>query len=259
MLYVSDKQKKLYKDFNFPDEHALETIRKEAKTRKASALGSLIGVTTGFVASVALARKGQPIKDVFVKGSCKETMKNIAKYTKIDYEGLKGYIYMLFQAAGASIGSLIAGSMADKHSENRVEKLKEAVFVVNNVAIPTAFAKTVEHVLLVAKNSTDKTILKTIANNKLLKNISVLIGLASGMATSISVSNTINTKIIEPDDKKKRTIKASDFLVHIDDIIPIMISSKESMLAGLPLDRALPLIYYILGSKVGERNYYTHE
>ena len=259
MLSITKRQEKIFKDFNFPDEHALAVIRKEEKTKKASALGSLIGVTAGLAASITLARKNEPIKDVFVKNNFKETFNNFRKYTKLDYEGLRGYVYMLLQAVGASAGSLIAGSMCDKHSENRVEKLKEAVFVINNVAIPTAFAKTIEHILCVAKNSNEKTILKTIANNKILKNISVILGLAVGMATSMSVSNTINTKMIEPNDKRKKTIKPTDFLIHVDDIIPILISSKDSMLAGLPLDRALPLIYYILGAKVGERNYYTYE
>ena len=225
--------------------------RKE-KIKAASSLGSLIGVGIGFAASVALARKNRPLKDIFVKNNIKQSFKNILNYTKLDYEGLKGYVYMLLQASGAAIGSLIGGSLFDNKKENREEKVKEAIFVINNVAIPTAFAKTIEHILLVSKNSNKKTIFKGIANNKILKNIAVLSGLIGGMATSISVTNTINSKIVDPKDPSKKTIKPKDFLVHIDDIIPILISSKDSMLAGMPLDRALPLIYYILGTEVGE-------
>ena len=226
--------------------------REEEKIKKASSLGSLIGVGIGFAASVALARKNQPIKDIFIKNNARQSFKNLLNYTKLDYEGLRGYIYMLLQASGAAIGSLVGGSLFDNHKENREEKVKEAIFVINNVAIPTAFAKTVEHILLVSKNSSERTILKKIANNKILKNIAVLLGLAGGMAASISVTNTINSKIVDPEDPSKKTIKPKDFLVHVDDIIPILISSKDSMLAGLPLDRALPLIYYILGTEVGE-------
>ncbi len=259
MLQITKKEANIYKNFNFPDEHALAVIRKEEKIKKASSIGSLIGVSLGFIASVAISRKNQPLKDVFVKGKTKETLKNIAKYTKVDYEGLKGYLYMLLQAGGATIGSFLAGSLADKHSENRIEKLKEAIFVVNNVAIPAAVAKTVEHLLNICKKTDEKSVFKTIANNKILKNAATLVGLAVGMMASISVTNTINTKIVDPKDPKKKTIKPKDFLVHLDDVIPILISSKDSMLAGLPLDRALPLIYYIIGSKVGDKNYYTYE
>lgn len=258
MLKINKCEENIYKRFNFPDEHAFHTVRKEEKTKDLSRLGSLIGVSLGFITSVALTRKNQPIKDIFVKGDFKKTAKNLWDYTKLDYGGLKGYKYMLLQAAGASMGSLVAASIYDKNSENRIEKTKEAIFVINNVAIPTALAKTVEHILNLNKDSKNA-VLRVLSGNKILKNIAVLMGLALGVAASISVTNTINTKIIEPDDKRKKTIKPTDFIAHIDDIIPVLISSKDSALAGLPLDRIMPAIYYILGSKVGKRNYYTFE
>ena len=211
------------------------------------------------LASVALAKKGQPIKDIFIKENKKETFKNILKYTKLDYEGLKGYAYMFFQAAGASIGSYIAGSLYDKNPDNRIEKFKEAVFTVNNVAIPTAIVKIIEYIMQNLKKTTNKTALQTISKNKILKNVAIFAGLISGIIISTSVSNTINLKIIDKENKKKKKIRPVDFLVHIDDIIPILISSKGSVFRKISLDRIMPLLYCISGSKVGKCNYYTHE
>ncbi len=259
MLKISNIEKNLYKSFEFPEKQAYLTIQKEQKTKKASILGSAIGTGIGLGLSIALARKKEPIKDVFVKNNIKKTAKNLLKFTKLDYDGFMGYIYMVLQAAGASFGSLIAGSWQDKHKESRIEKIKEAVFVMNNVAIPTACAKTVEYLL--SKNSiTDKSeLLKKISNNKLLKNAAVISGLMVGLLGSLNISNFINTKTIEPDDKRKKTINPTDFLVHVDDIVPILASSKDSIFRGLPLDRCMPLIYFLLGSEVGEKNYYTYE
>lgn len=259
MMKISESQKKLYKSFAFPEKQAYLTIAKEQKTKKASLIGSAVGTTIGLGLSIALARKKEPVKDIFIKNDIKKTAKNLLKFTKLDYEGFMGYIYMILQAAGASFGSLIAGSWQDKHKESRIEKVKEAVFVMNNVAIPTACAKAVEHML--SKNSiTNKSeLLKNISKNKLLKNIAVVSGLMVGLLGSLNISNYINTKIIEPDDKRKKTINPTDFLVHVDDIVPILASSKDSIFKGLPLDRCMPLIYFLLGSEIGEKNYYTYE
>lgn len=259
MFKISETQKKLYKNFNFPEKEAYLTLQKERKAKKASMIGSAVGTGVGLALSIALARKKDPVKDIFVKNDVKKTIKNMLAFTKLDYEGFRGYIYMILQATGASFGSLIAGSWRDKNKENRLEKTKEAVFVINNVAIPTAAAKIIEH-LLSKENITNKSnLLKKIANNKLLKNIAVLLGLAAGLVGSLNVSNYINTKIIEPDDTRKKTIKPTDLLVHVDDIVPILASSKNSIFNGLALDRLMPVIYFLLGSEVGEKNHYSKE
>ena len=259
MLKISNTEKNIYKSFDFPEKTAYLTTKKEQRTKKASLIGSALGAGLGLGLSIALARKNEPVKDIFIKNDIKKTAKNLLKYTKLDYEGFKGYIYMILQAAGASFGSLIAGSWQDKNKESRIEKIKEAVFVMNNVAIPTACAKTVEYLLSKDSIINKSELLKKISNNKLLKNIAVVSGLMVGLLGSLNISNYINTKIIEPDDKRKKTINPTDFLVHVDDIVPILASSKDSILHGLPLDRFMPLIYFILGSEVGEKNYYTYE
>ncbi len=259
MMKISKIEKNIYGSFDFPEKEAYLTVKREQRTKKASLIGSAIGTAIGLGISIALARKNEPIKDVFVKNDIKKTANNILKYTKLDYEGFRGYIYMILQASGASFGSLLAGSWQDKHKESRIEKIKEAIFVMNNVAIPTACAKSVEYLLSKKSLINKSELLKKISNNKLMKNIAIISGLMVGLLGSLNISNFINTKIIEPDDKRKKTINPTDFLVHVDDIIPILASSKDSIFKGLPLDRCMPLIYFILGSEVGEKNYYTYE
>lgn len=48
MLYVDKKQEKLYKNFEFPNKLAFNTIKQESRVKKASYVGSLIGVGIGF-------------------------------------------------------------------------------------------------------------------------------------------------------------------------------------------------------------------
>ena len=259
MLYLNKNEKKIYKNFDFPRKQALKVLTDDEKTKKKAFLGSLIGVGTALGVSIALGKKNEPVKDVFIKGDIKQSAKNILKYTKLDYEGLRGYAYMLLQTLGACLGSFIGGFSEDQEHESTIEKIKEAIYVFNNVAIPAGFAKIAEQILNSDSKGIKKVIPEILRKNKALKQLTIFAAMFGGFLVGTSVTNTINTKMIDPDDKKKRAIKPTDLLVHADDVIPILVSSKDSIFAKLPLDRFLPLIYVVLGSKVGEKNYYTED
>ncbi len=231
----------------------------EKRTEERALIGSIVGVGIGFLTTTTLVKKNKPIKSIFVKNDFKKTFDNLKKYTKIDYEGKSGFISMVLQALGGVIGSIAFANTVDKDAENRIEKIKEGIFTISNVIIPTGFAKVVEHFTKEDSKYSQEGILKTISNNKILKNLSLVGALALGMKTSLSVVNTINTKIIEPDDKKEKKLNPKDLIAHIDDIIPILISSKNNPLAKLPLDRFLPLIYILLGKKAGSKHIYSEE
>ncbi len=259
MIINQNKHNNLYSKYESLADMAIQREIIEKKADKRALIGSAIGVGGGFLLSLSFFRKNQPIKDIYVKNDLQKTFTNLKKYTKLDYEGKKGYIYMLFQALGAVIGGSAFACTVDKDKENRIEKIKEGIFTLSNVIIPTGFAKIVEHYTKEDSIHTRQGILKTISNNKILKNLSLLLALAVGMKTSLSVVNTINIKIIEPDDKKEKKLNPKDFITHIDDIIPILISSKNNPLSKLPLDRFLPLIYIALGKKTGSKHIYSEE
>ena len=91
MFKISETQKNLYKNFNFPEKEAYLTLQKERKTKKASMIGRAVGTGVGLALSIALARKKDPVKDIFVKNDVKKTIKNMLAFTKLDYEGFRGY------------------------------------------------------------------------------------------------------------------------------------------------------------------------
>lgn len=246
----------------------LNDIEKKQKTR--SIIGSIAGVSVGLIASIALTKKSMPLKDVFVKKDFTGSMKNLYNYTKIDYEGFRGFVSIVSQAFGAAGGSLIGGLSVYKNLQNidnetkdkikadKKAKVKEALYMTNNVLIPTAFVKSGEWALETIKNNANSAKLQKVASSKILKGALTALALVGGMMTSLSVTNTINNKYIEKRDAHKKKMRPLDFIYHVDDIIPILISSKNPICAKLPIDRALPFIYGYMGSKVGQGSKEDH-
>lgn len=245
-----------------------DTFKKKQKIR--SITGSVIGVAAGLSVSIALSKKTMPVKDVFIKNDFSKSLKNLYNYTKIDYEGFKGFVSMVAQAGGAALGSLIGGlsvynnktskaiepdiSTKDKIKADKKAKIKEALFMTNNVLIPTALVKGGECGLeTIGKNAKSANIQK-LSGSKIVKGLTTVLALAGGMAASLSVTNTINNKFIEKENADNKKMRPLDFIYHIDDIIPVLISSKNPICAKLPIDRALPLIYGFMGSKVGQES-----
>ncbi len=232
------------------------------KINKRSTIGSIIGVSAGLIASIALSKKAMPIKDVFVKGDFQKSAKNLYNYTRVDYEGFKGFLSMVFQASGAAFGSLIGAlsvknndKSTDENDLNKKAKIKEAIFMTNNVLIPTALVKGGEFGLEKLAQSAKSTNIQNFASNKITKSLAVILGLVGGMITSMSVTNTINNKFIEKEKSTDKKMKPLDFIYHVDDIIPILVSSKNPICQKLPIDRLLPVIYGFMGSKVGKSNH----
>lgn len=248
----------------------------QKQVNKRSIIGSVIGVSVGLVASIALSKKAMPIKDIFVKNDLKASAKNIYDFAKVDYEGFKGFLSMTAQAAGAAFGSLLGALSvkapdSEQAKKDNKAKLKEAIFMTNNVIIPTACVKTIEYLYDknintietgkklkdfrkskgISTKGLDASKLQIFMTNKYLKTLGIALGLIGGMMTSLSVTNTINNKYIEKEDSKDKKMRPLDFIYHVDDIIPIIISSKNPICDKLPIDRILPLIYGYMGSKVG--------
>lgn len=259
-MSLTVEQQNIYKNFNFPTitttPSKLDDKQKKLN-KKAGYIGSSIGALGAFTLCVLSNQKNNSFKDCFIKNNTAKTFKNLWDYTKLDYEGLKGYFYMTSQMAGAALGSLGAGFMIDKDKENRKEKIKEAIFAIDNVVIPTAFAKTCE--FLIEKGADKNNLINGLNNNKLLKSLTVITALACGLYTSLKTSNAINNNIVDKENKNDKKIKPKDLLVHVDDIIPVLAALKGSIFARLQLDRLMPFIYLFTGAEVGEKDKYSKD
>ncbi len=258
-MKINNSENKLYKNFDYTQKVKNEVIVRDKKTQKRALIGSAIGTLLGFSVALAINKKGTTTQDIFVKGNVIKTLRNIYDYTDIDYEGLKGYFAMVLQSGGAVLGSILAAKTIDKDKRNEKEKIKQGLFTVNNVAIPAALAKLTEYGIEKLSDNKSLSVFKTINNNKFLKSITVLLGLAVGLGISLSVSNTINASLIDKNHQNKKTIKPKDLLVHIDDVIPVLASFKDGIFSKLPLGRILPFIYCFIGAESGAKNYYTKE
>lgn len=251
-------QKDLYKNFDYPANVRNKIIARDEKTKKRALMGAALGTLAGYTLALAINKKGA-VQDIFVKGSIKKTLKNIYDFTDIDYEGLKGYFAMVSQSSGAVIGSILASKTVDSDKRNQKEKIKQGIFTANNVIIPAATAKITEWGIEKISKNSSLSVFKTINNSKLLKSVVILAGLIAGLGVSLSVSNTINSNIIDKEHKTQKNIRPKDLLVHIDDVIPVLASFKEGIFSKLPLGRILPFIYCFIGAESGAKNYYDKE
>lgn len=165
-------------------------------------------------------------------------LKNLGEYFEID-----DVKRILSTAGGAIAGGLLGGFIADKNEENRKEKLKEGIFEMTNITIPTLLAAG---------------ILKLMKQKGLSKGIArfapFVLGVGAGIPIASKVSSTISKNIFKEDESKQRKFKPSDFLVHTDDMVEALVLLKFPLVKKLHIDKILALIYMKCGYEAGAKD-----
>ena len=202
-----------FKDFHAPNNknivpenpnqttHHIEQHKKTPLKKAVPLAGAILGTILPLI--ILNKAKGKHLnKEILKTGGFVDKLKEIGEYFEIE-EVPK----ILSTAGGAILGGLIGGCIVDKNKEDRREKVKEGLFEMTNITVPT---------LLVAGT------MKFMQSKKLDKGVGkfapVLLGLGAGIPIAQKVSNTIS-KIIFKDKGEERKFKPSDLLVHSDDLI----------------------------------------
>lgn len=176
-------------------------------------------------------------KDILKTGGIVDKLKETGEYFEID-----GVPKILSTAGGAILGGLAGGCIVDKNKEDRKEKVKEGLFEMTNITIPT---------LLVAGT------MKFMQSKKLDKGIGkfapVILGLGAGIPVAQKISNTIS-KTIFKDKGEERKFKPTDLLVHSDDLIEMLVLLKIPFVKQLQIDKILALIYAKCGYETGTKD-----
>jgi len=239
-MKVNDSNVKIdtYKDFS-TSKLAPKAISEE-KPKKINA--PVIATTAvGTMIPLLLIRRyqGLGLKVGALKGmDFKSKIKTVFKSFSIKYD-LKE---MLFMSYGSVFGGLAGGLLFDNKEKKKAKaKIKEAVFQLSNIAIPTC---------IVAG------LLKLSENSKKLKGIfpkiaSVVLGIGAGMPLASVVSSKINNSIIDKDNPSKRKIRLKDCFVHVDDLIGALVLSKIPFADKLHAEKVLPVLYGICGYEAG--------
>jgi hypothetical protein len=201
----------------------------------------LLATIAGTILPILLIRKyqGKTLQSGTFKGlDFKTKTKEILKSFNIEY-GLKE---MLFTSFGSTLGGLSGGLLFDK-KENKKCKIKESVFQLSNIAIPTSIIAGL--LKLTEKCKNPKAILPKIA--------AVITGIGVGMPIAAITSNKINNTIVDKDNQSKRKLKIKDCFVHIDDLVGALILTKIPFADKLHADKILPALYGICGYEAGTK------
>ncbi len=216
-----------------------QTLQKE-KSKKFS-LPVLLTTSAGTILPILVIRKyqGKSLQSGVFKGTdFKAKAKEILKSFNIEY-GLKE---MLLTSFGSVFGGLAGGLVVDK-KENKKSKMKEAVFQLSNIAIPTSIVAGL--LKLTEKCKNPKAIFPKI--------VAVIAGIAVGMPIAAVTSNKINNTIVDKDNQCKRKLRLKDCFVHIDDLVGALILAKIPFAEKLHADKILPALYGMCGYEVGTK------
>lgn len=230
-----------YKNF---EEHKNNTAKPnkdlEHQDNKAKKILPLIGTIIGTMLPIIVLNKacGKHLdKNILKNGKTLDKLKEIGEYFEID-----SVKKILSTAAGAIAGGIAGGCIADKDKENRKEKLKEGMFEMTNITVPTIFVAGISK-LLENKNLPIPTVVKKIAP--------VVTGLGIGIPIASKISGMMSQKIFKEDKNNVRKFKPKDLIVHSDDMIAVLALSKINILQKLQIDKILALIYAKCGYEAG--------
>lgn len=202
---------------------------KEAKKEfsPAAALGALAGALIP-VFAISKATKGKLTFDIFENDSLKKDLATV-----------------LTVSTSAILGGLLGGLTDAKTPEDKKAKVKESLFDITTVAIPTTIATSI---LGIAKKMKVKNIAPKI--------IAPLAGIGLGMPLAQKASGVID-KFLNRDnpnfEAKERKLKPQDYIVHIDDLLALLIISKVPFANKIHADKLLPLIYAWCGFESGSK------
>lgn len=181
--------------------------------------------------------QGKSLKRGALQGLNFETkIKTIFKSFNIEYT-LKE---MLFTSVGSIIGGLSGGLLFDKNAKKK-SKIKESIFQLSNIAIPTSI---VAWLLNLSNKSTN-------FKGILPKAASVIVGIGAGMPVAAAVSNKINNTVIDKENPHKRKLALKDCFVHIDDLVGALALAKIPFMDKFQIDKILPVLYGICGYEAG--------
>lgn len=229
----------MMKNENLPIDTHLSHHKEEKSSPLKKAI-PLIGAIAGTVLPLVIFNKVQNKtinKDVLKSGKFLDKLKEVGEYFEID-----GVPKILSTAAGGIAGGLLGGCVVDKNKEDRKEKVKEALFEITNIAVPTFFVAGA---------------VKFMQSKKLDKGIGkfapVVFGLGLGIPTAQKISNTISKKVFK-DKGEERKFKPTDLLVHSDDLIEMLVLMKVPFAKKLHIDKILALIYAKCGYETGTKD-----
>lgn len=198
-------------------------------------LTSLVGTAI----PVLLIRKYQN-KTLNIENLQKLDLKNkiqtILESFNIHY-GLKEILLSSFSAIGLGL----AGGLICNKDENKKNKLKEAIFQFNNIAIPTTLITG----LLKITNKYER------LNGTFAKLASIFLGIAAGMPIALTFTNTLNKSLIDKNSREQRKLKLKDSIVHVDDIISGLVLAKVPLVTKLHLEQFIPILYANCGYEAG--------
>lgn len=152
---------------------------------------------------------------------------------------------ILTVSTSSILGGLSGGLLSTKDPKDKKAKVKEAVFDISTVAIPTTITTTM---LALGKKMKFKGILPKI--------IAPIIGIGVGMPISQKVAHRVDTKFINKDEPQpERKLKPQDYLVHLDDLFTLVILTglKIPFLKEGTAEKLLPFIYAWCGHETGSK------
>ena len=231
-----------------PTAEAKNKEEKEGEKGGPKKILPLLGAIAGTILPVVILNKakGKNLNtEVLKNGKMLEKLKEVGEYFEI--EGVKG---ILSTAGGAIAGGLLGGVISDKDKENRKAKVKNAVFEMVNITVPTLFVVGTGKFLESAKS------LKM--NPALKKILPVALGVGLWAPVASKISGAINKKTFKEDKTKQRHFRPKDYIVHIDDIVTALALAKIPFLSAVPFDKILALIYILCGFEAGSSNAKGH-
>lgn len=193
----------------------------------------LVAGTTavGVLGSMALMAKGQGYSL-----NPKHFIKNFKNsyFMKADFL-LKEILAM---GAGTCLGGLAGGYMIDKNPKNRKAKNREAVMQIGNISIPIA---TVAAANKLCKNT-----------GKAVRTVASLGAIIAGIYLANFSMNKISNLIFK-DKTQERSVKATDFSPHLDDVLASAKYIAPTSVAVHYISRVVPFALMVAGNEIGNK------
>ena len=216
-----------------------EANKKNKKiTKTASIIGAAAGISTA-IGAVYMLQKGKIPSLKF----------NDLRYKEAD---------VLIVGAGAVLGGLTGGLLADKNKNNNTLNLSEASQqFFGNMVCPVSLLTLTEHIIeksgiKIPQINADSLGAKiaNIALKFIPKAIVTVTALVLGMELGNKIMNKINNKIFKKE--IKHDVKPEDYLVHADDLcLTANFLFKDAQAVSAVTSKILPWTFMVAGAKSG--------
>ena len=197
--------------------------------KKKISIPAALGAVGGALVSVGVIgklTKGKLTFDVFEQGSLPKDLGAV-----------------IAVSSSSILGGLFGGLLEAKSDEDKKAKVKESLFDISTVVIPSTIATSV---LALANKAKVKSPLVQVA--------ATVLGIGLGMPLAQKAVGVFD-KFVHKDDPdvklEQRKLKPQDYFVHVDDILALAIISKVPFAKQLHADKILPFIYAWCGFESG--------